>query len=233
MIDSPKQEARYILRRAVNRHGAILAAGHPWLYEFDRWQELVFALLTRITQLEEGEVREITEELADLDLIDVTALAKIPAITPDTRVKSDRARHILDLLLEHGFNEEEALRGLKTLREAAIALKSHFDGKIQRYLRHYGELMLKEMPDWFKFSQIDDANARSAFTYWLQNVTSMPLSLADENLRSYCEQHELDPEQLFAAADELDINLAFIDDLAVLEVASSREANTPEPMAAG
>jgi hypothetical protein len=183
--------------------------------------------------LAEDEVRDITEDLADLDLIDVTALAEIPAITPNTNIKNDHARHIFNLLLESGFSKEEALRGLNTLREAAIGLETHFNGKIQRYLRHYGELMLKEMPDWFKFSELDDTNARSAFTYWLQNVANMPLSLADENLRSYCEQHELDPEQLFAAADDLDINLAFIDDLAVLEVASSHEANKSEPMAEG
>ena len=124
MTDGSHHEAHYVLRRAVKRQGAVLAAGHPWLYEFDRWKELVFALLTRVTQLSEDEVREITEDLAELDLLDVSTLAKVPAVNPGSQVKNHHAQHILVLLNESGFSEQEALCGLNTLREAAIALNS-------------------------------------------------------------------------------------------------------------
>jgi hypothetical protein len=86
--------------------------------------------------------------------------------------------------------------------------------------------MLRDLDRIFEFSALTEAEVRYAFTYWLQNVLNMPLSLIDENVRMFCAQHDLEPEQLFAAADELDVNLALVDDVVQLHLtrqALSRE----------
>lgn len=222
------QEARFALRRAMQRHGLELAALHRWLYEGDRWKELAFALLTRTTSLPERCVRDIVDDLEELGMLDVKMLADMPVAGAELDLHEFDALHIRELLIQGGFREDEALKGLKTLWQTARGLSARFGGKLQRYLRHYGELMLAEIPELFDLTELDQAAARGAFTYWLQNVLDMPLSLVDENVQRFCAQHDITPAELFATADELNIDLAFVDDLAACEVAQLAGSETRE-----
>ena len=42
---------------------------------------------------------------------------------------------------------------------------------------------------------------------------NMPLSFTDENVVQFCQENNLTVEELFAAADELDMNFALVDDI--------------------
>ena len=73
--------------------------------------------------------------------------------------------------------------------------------------------MLRDLDLVFRFSTLGESEVKRAFTYWLQNVMNMPLSLMDEYVEVFSKDNHLKPEALFAAADELNINFALVDDL--------------------
>ena len=214
-------DAEFLLRKALGSYGAALAINHPWVWEGERWQELVFALLAQVSDLPEDEVRVLAEQMQDLDLLDVLALAALRRGRPSADRKALLARRVVEILEEGGFSSEQAIRGLEAICEAALGFEEHFGGKVQDYLRRYGDLMLQELGRFFEFSALNDSETQTAFSYWLQNVLNMPISLLDADMRAFCEQHGLQPEELIAAADELDLNLALLDDL-VQHVMSER-----------
>jgi hypothetical protein len=186
----------------------------PWMFEGDRWKELVFALLARTApHLAGTDIRNLVERMHALRLLDVADLVSVceGSNRPDHRHQC--ARLIVELLVENSFTKEEAERGLLTICEAALGLNKHFNGKIQRYLRSYGELMLRESKKWFSFSALSDDDVGYSLTYWLQNVLSMPLPLVDRSWEIVCSEYEVDTAQLITAADDLGVNLALLDDL--------------------
>lgn len=217
MNDAEVSEAKYLLRKLLNEYGPALSATHVWVWESDRWRELVFALLTQTSRLEETRVREIAEELDALELLEISALAD------DGQAQR---RRITAVLTDHGFTPEESRRAVSAIAEAALAFHQRFNGKVQHYLRRYGEQMLSDAAQLFRSSGLDEGRLKLALTYWLQNVLNMPLSLLDEPVRRFCAQNGLTPEALIAAADELDLNLALVDDLVqcALRAAEARQA---------
>ena len=204
-------EATYAVRKALTLAAEELASHHPWVSEHDRWRELVFALLTRIVDMPQEDLRMATHLLDRLGLLEIPALSDATpgSGSPDSAIT---AKRILEVFEHSGFDPDEAVRSLTAIREAAIGLTQKFDGKIQRYVRSHAEQMLADIPRTFKFSALDEAGARDAFTYWYQNAMAMPLSLVDSSVRQFCSEHRITPVELVAAADELGVNLAFLDD---------------------
>jgi hypothetical protein len=74
-------------------------------------------------------------------------------------------------------------------------------------------MMLDDVDKLFDVPSSDRSALASAYTYWLQNALSMPLSLVDQTMWTFCEKNGVTPEELIAAADDLNINIAFLDDL--------------------
>jgi hypothetical protein len=222
-------EVQYFLRRAVAVEGLSLAAGHVWASEGDRWAELVFALLTCVTSVPHPVVRALADQLNDAGLLEVGALAEIQQAKGQGAPPDVHARSIVECLQEGGFAQEEARRGLEAMCEAALSLQQHFDGKVQRYLRRYGEQMIGELDGFFHFTTLDADAVRAAFSYWLQNVLNMPLPLVDERVTEARQRVGLRLDELVEAADELGINVALVDDV-VLSYDARRAAGglTPE-----
>lgn len=225
MDEQRYREEKYLLHKMIVMDGEDFLSGNLWFWEVDRWKELVFALLTQIVSLPEDKIRELVDSLLRLDLLDIHYLAKIDLESNYLQANSTYASHILEFLEENGISQSEAEESLTTVCEAAIGLQEHYDGKVQRYLRQYGEMILQEVETIFKFSHLNKAAIRQAFTYWLQNVLNMPLSLFDENIQQFCEKNQLKPHQLFEAADELNINFALVDDLVELHNAKEVKDN--------
>jgi hypothetical protein len=212
--NAANDEAQHLLRKMLLYGGTEVAGSHQWLSEFDRWKELVLALLTRTTSLPQNTVRLVTEHLLHLDLLQVPVLAQLlkgKPLAPD--LEHPNSRYFIQALQESGFSHDEAVKGLTVVCEAATALSANFSGKIQLYLRSYGEKMVEEAQTLFHFSQLDQEAVQYAFTLWLQNVLHMPLSLQDEIVESFSNANGLTSKQVFDAADELDINVALVDDL--------------------
>ncbi|MGE5830727.1 MAG: hypothetical protein ACM30G_20515, partial [Micromonosporaceae bacterium] len=103
-----------------------------------------------------------------------------------------------------------------------------FGGSVTQYLRRYGEAMLADIGRYFRFTVADSDSVRRAFVYWLQNTLGMPLSLSGPELRKFCARHGVTESDVIAAADEIGLNVALLDDLVHLhlarEMAASQEA---------
>jgi hypothetical protein len=186
----------------------------PWLFEKERLKELFFAVLTPLEpDRDKALLREIIEDLYDLELLEVSSLSGLWRDPKRPELDSTLVRRILQVLRDKGLGDKEAHRALRVLAETARGLQQHYQGKVQLYLRWYAELILNDLKRVFEFTALSEAEARYALTLFLQNTTAMPISLRDHSIDAFCGKYKLTPEQLFSAADELDINLALVDDV--------------------
>ena len=217
---STMPEIEFQLRKLYTRYSEYFMY-HQWPSEHARWVELAFALVSKISEKPEAEVREAVEDLDELRLLETEKLA---AVVDEDGLDMEHtdARRILESLTESDFSEEGAKNSLRAIAEAASSLEVHHGGKIQRYLRHYGQLMLEELPRHFTFSQMGDADVKEAFTYWLQNVLDMPVSLESEEVKTFCRNLEIDIRQLEEEADRQEINLALLDDMITQYIADQK-----------
>jgi hypothetical protein len=208
------EEAKYILRKSLTIEGADLTMDHLWIWEGERWKELVFSLLSKVIDFSENEIRNLVNDLQELELLNIETLSSFSRMNTIPDFENLYAHHILELFQENGISEADAKKGVTVMCEAALGLQEHYSGKVQRYLRHYGELMVKEINQVFRFSELSKNEVEHAITYWLQNVLNLPLSLADENVEKFCEANNITVKDLYLAADELDMNFALVDDIA-------------------
>ncbi|MGB7962506.1 MAG: hypothetical protein WCF12_06040 [Propionicimonas sp.] len=222
-MESASPEGVFALRLAVWKYAGLVRPASPWISELDRFDELVFALFTRISDRTEFEVRQLVEELRALGLLDVPTLAAVPLEAGQQAPAEDPAvQQLVRTIGDSGLTDEMSWRMTVTLVELAHALERGYDGKLQRYLRRYGERMLTELGDSFSFSQLPQEQVLDAFTYWLQNALLMPLSLVDDSVQGFAKRHGLTESDLIASADEIGLNLAWMDD--VLEAAARSSA---------
>lgn len=186
---------------------------HRWPWEHMRWVELVFALVSVLSSKPRDIVREAVETLDDLELLDVNELSGIPLVSSDVDLNFPLASRINEILSEHGFTIEESKNAILAMNEAAKSLIQHHGGKIQRYLRRYGVRMLEDLHRTFPFTKMNQEDVRFAFTFWIQNVLNMPVDLPLESVAEFCKKYKASKDELLEAADNLDINVALLDDL--------------------
>jgi hypothetical protein len=119
----------------------------------------------------------------------------------------------VEVLEEEGFSPEEAQRGITSIWDAASTFEERYGGKVQVYLRQYGERMLDEVQDEFSFTELESGQVDYAFRYWLQNVLNMPVNLPLDSVDALAEECGITTEELVQAADNLDLNVALMDDI--------------------
>ena len=208
---------------------------HHWLWETSRWHELVFCLLLRLGQpeLEIGLARSLVNMLAALEMLRVETLAGLALADEGPNFTQPDLILMVRLLERAGLNPEKARVAVTTLCQAALGLQQQHGGKVQRYLRHYGQHMLDELGEHFFLSQMRNEDVRYAFTHWLQNVLNMPLPISDPAVGEFCKEQGVTVDELVQAADELDLNLALLDDLIVetnkLELRPAKVAAESQP----
>lgn len=235
MISAEQQAARHHLNRAVMDDAYGLYTDHPWFWEGARWTELLFSICVRVVGIEEAEVREMIVELNDLDLMEVQELAALPRDSSgmaDTGTPTYQA--ICETMARYGLDDDRIQRTVTAFADAARSLSGGFQGKVQKYIRSYGERMIAELDQHFRFTELGANEMREAFTEWLQNCLAMPLSLRDADMREFCEARGITLDALVEAADAADINVAYLDDITRMvmnTVPAERERAGPEPMA--
>jgi len=219
-----ESEAEHLLRKITLQELSEGDFTHQWPWEIDRWKELVFALLTRVTTVEESQLRHITTLLSDLDLLDIESLTSFSWTDGNYDPNNPYARRFIVVLQEGGLSDEEAVCGLATVCAVARGLRDHFQGRVQCYLRHYGEMMLRDLASTFTLEHLSEDETRFAFTYWFQNVLNMPIPLRDASTAVLCAQHGLTEKDLLVAADRLNLNVALLDDVILRYVAKRTQA---------
>jgi hypothetical protein len=211
-MEPASEAARFVIRKLSTTHGD-LAASHLWTWETARWYELVFALLAKTLNKPEWQVRELTYQMAALDLLHLQSLAALIGPAKAIVYSHPNAERILELFRDRGWSLTQSKRALETVCQCAASLETNFGGKIQLYLRHYAEVMLAELPTYFRFSRLSRDDVSTAFTYWLQNIASSPISLRDDAMDRLCKQNGFTIQELIDAADQFDLNVAFVDDV--------------------
>lgn len=207
------------VRKMLIEYGRALAPSlniFQWPVEISRWHELVFCLLFRIgqPQILAESARRMTRMLTDLNLLEVGSLAEAMAENGKTLEHSDIIL-IQTLLKRMGMTPNQSREAALTIAQAAQVLVEMHNGKIQRCLRHYGQQMLDDLSNQFSFSQIPTDQARLALAHWLQNTTSMPIELAEPEVIEFCQEAGITLQELTEIADEIDLNLALLDEIIV------------------
>lgn len=208
----PVTPEEYVLRRLIVQYCDDTLDGHRWLWEKDRWNELVFSILAWSGKVSESDARRVTHEMEALDLIGIGTLAH----AHETRVASKASitlERITELLEDAGCAPEEGRKIATAIAEAASYFHKNHQGKVQVLFRRLGEAMIDELQRDINFSGLSSVEAEHALVYWLQNVLNLPLSLKDDAVIEFAAEHSLAPERLIDAADSIGLNLAFLDDL--------------------
>lgn len=184
---------------------------HPWPHEEDRWQELVFCLLSRCLTRPEVEVRQLTGLLRFLNLLKVSDWDDSEAA--DDSDNNRVAERAFEVLTENGINAADAKRCVEVIGQAAMSLSDAYDGKVQQALRTIGETAQDLLMRTLDISSLDDAARKEALSCWLQNVANLPLSLERNSMATFCATYKVSPQDLLRAADDMDVNTALLDDL--------------------
>jgi hypothetical protein len=234
MKPSTQSEAEFVLRRLLYTHGAEAALPHRWIWEGDRFKELIFAILTRVTKVPQNQVRQAADALSHLELLNVSKLADLPSGDDQVpEVTKLPGRQIVDVLQEVGFTEDEARHGLSVICATAKTIQHRYQSHLQNCLSALGEQMVQELIKEFRLPGLSDLEVRYAMRLWLQNVFNFPLLLQDEVLLAFCAKYDISVEDLTAAAIELGLNIALIDDLAALHYAKTAINNNVTPRRPG
>ncbi|ACQ80901.1 hypothetical protein Bcav_2656 [Beutenbergia cavernae DSM 12333] len=184
----------------------------PWASEADRWAELVFCVTNAFVD-DPVQCRQLTESLRDLQLVSPSALMG----AKDTPTPAHAViRHVLG---QHGIGKEQTERIIQTLADMASAVMNGYEGKIQRFLRAEAESIRDDLTTLLAGPRTPSSELRRGITHWLQNAAGLPISVEDESVRQFCANRGITVQQLQQAADEVDFNLALVDDLIRLEKA--------------
>jgi hypothetical protein len=182
---------------------------YQWPVESLRWNELAFCILAQHSSAPTA--GSAARALLELNLLDLPALAELPVIS-DSANLPDRTRLLFGIVREAGFSDADATRALNTLTTAARAVQASHQGKIQRVLREAGERMVTAIVEALGWSVKDDA-ARRIVTRWLHSVLNLPVFVPTTSTEAFCNRFGVETHDLIAAADELDVNVAIVDDL--------------------
>lgn len=194
-------QASFLLRKLLVSYPEF-TENHTWAHEDDRWAELIYALLSRVVPEKDCGTRLAVRKLRTLGLLETSTMSN-----------PHRAEQFLMILEEEGFSSEEANQAWSIVKEASAAVQNSFAGNMHFFLRDHAEIMLRQLSENIKFSNLDDAKAEQAFALWLQNSCNLPLSLFDEYVLEFCDRFNIPLAALVSAADNLKLNLAVVDDL--------------------
>ncbi len=205
------EESDRLLLSLIEQHGTSVVHQHRWSDERERWLELVHAVATRCTRVDEHEVRAACGELASAGLLDTPAQLEEAALR----------EAFLDVFQRHGFHGDESTRTVAALSDIARTLDSTYAGKIQVCLRACFEQMVETLAHTFETEALSHTEKQQALRYWLQNVAAAPISLKLERAQALCASHGVSWDDLASSADDADIPFPLLDDLVQAALAAN------------
>jgi len=206
-----RDEAEFQLRKAVVLFSAQAGEDHRWLWEVERWHELAYALMLQLAPSYGEELRQALAILAQTGLLDIGELTSASA-------ESALARRFVETIAERGIDRDTAQHCALVVREAAAGIQNKFAGRVQRYLRKYGDLMVTNLASDLGVASLPVESLRQAGALWLQNVANMPVPMESEQELAFCERVGIDRNTFVDLADDMGINVAFLDDIMLYSV---------------
>lgn len=218
-MDGPRNDAlKDRLQAAYLQHRMELPE-YAWESESARWVELVFCIVDALTDQEPAKVRRAVDVLDEMGLWAPARLAALDGGDPD----ATDGVVIEGVLRQYGLNPDEAHRAVATVVRAAAALDRDYGGRIQVFLRRYGEVIADALLAVLG-ADTSEERLRFAVAHWLQNALGMPVTLAHPAVVSFCRRSGATLDDLVAAADSLDLTVALIDDLLALDQQMAADA---------
>ena len=180
---------------------------HQWPWELQRWYELVYCLFSAVEGRFGPETRAASavRVLMELGLLEIPVLAKGEEKT---------SLHLGILLGRIGFSEEQVSQIVRALCDLAKCLDETYQGKVQLLLRTFGmELVNKILQALPLEDTLGKQNASLVVMHWLQNVLNLPVLVTSPGLQTLLAKTGAEVEDVLAAVDERDINLALLDEI--------------------
>ena len=197
----------------------LLPTDYKWEDEHSRWNELVYCIFTELTQHSYRDARSLSNSLSELNLLDVEDLANVK-IMDDGMADPDNKRimTITDVLISNDVDEADVKKTLSAICKVAQAIMENYDGKIQKFLRKYGQDIVDEFDSHVSFSEVDKGTQSRILVKWIQNTLAMPLAFSNVYTAKFCEIEGVTYLELAEAADNIGLNGAVLDDLLELFV---------------
>ena len=202
------------IREIYAEYRHLLPADYKWEDESARWTELVYCIFAELTEHSYRDARRLANDIADLNLLDVSDLAGIPImdngmVNPD----NSRVKTITDILKANGVTDDDIKKSLSAICKVAQAISENYDDKIQKFLRKYGHEIVNEFDSHVSFSEVSKGTQSRILVKWIQNTLAMPLAFSNVYTARFCERKDASYWELAEAADNLGINGAMLDDL--------------------
>lgn len=189
---------------------------YPWLSESMRWNELVFCVLLRCGSASAPRTRGAIAVLDQLSLLTPISLERLDADAPEGVTFSY-------VLHRAGFSTNDAARAMRVLATMAHTVNAKYRGKLQKLIREHAERLRESLVADFASGQFDPAQLQEAIGHWLQNGFGLPVSLRSEAVSAFCDEAGCTLDALIEAADDLDLNIGFVDDMIASERASAEQ----------
>jgi hypothetical protein len=177
----------------------------PWASERDRWDELLFSTLVEVSP----SVAAASTALAIFRALDLTTPARLAVLNDDIEARSLASAILLRLAFVSGQTE----KALAQLVAVGRTVQSQMGGKVQRFLRSYGERMRDDFVGQLVDEGGDAEVLNAAVTRWLQNVLAMPVSLRQRSLLEFAGETGAGIDEATNVADDLDLSVAALDHL--------------------
>jgi len=192
----------------------LLPTEYKWEDEHSRWNELVYCIFSELTQHSYSDARSLSDSLSELNLLNVEDLASVK-IMEDGMADPDntRIRTITDILLSNDVDEVDIKKSLSAICKVAQAIMENYDGKIQKFLRKYGQEIVNEFDSHVSLNEVDKGTQSRILVKWIQNTLAMPLAFSNIYTAKFCEIEGVTYHELAEAADNLGLNGAVLDDL--------------------
>ncbi|RZN38833.1 MAG: hypothetical protein EF813_04510 [Methanosarcinales archaeon] len=202
------------IREIYAEYRHLLPAEYKWEDESSRWTELVYCIFAELTHHSYRDARRLANDLADLNLLEVEDLARIPimdngTINPD----NSRVKTITDILKTNSVTDDDIKKSLSAICKVAQAIEENYDGKIQKFLRKYGHEIVDDFDSHVSFYEVSKGTQSRILVKWIQNTLCMPLAFSNVYTARFCERKGANYQELAEAADNLGINGAMLDDL--------------------
>jgi hypothetical protein len=199
------------IKKLYQAYRAQLPVSYRWEDERERWFELFFCTVWEVSGGSPDDVRRAVTALGDLQLLELKDLAECVA-GDSVDLSRPPAATLTTLLTANGVQREAAGRAVSAYCLLARRLRERH-GKLQLLLRTYGRTLLHELTDMMAASGLESDSKERIATLWLQNALEMPVALSDSYVKRFCDERRCTLDDLIRAADELDINVAAVDDL--------------------
>jgi hypothetical protein len=197
---------------AQYRH--LLPADYRWEDEHSRWNELVYCIFAELTDHSYRDARSLSDKIFGLNLLELDDLADVQ-IMEDGKAdpNNPRIRTVSEILLINGIEQSDIDKSLSAICKVAQSIQENYDGKIQKFLRKYGEEIVNEFDSHVSFSEVDRGTQSRILVKWIQNTLAMPLAFSNIYSVRFCKKQGVTYLELAEAADNIGLNGSVLDDL--------------------